>query len=157
MVWHSKKELDYIDWKTVLKLKELGHHYTEEGLKLISLIFNQMNSRRLSTNPDKGKVVDRKLIYIEINKLLNAPSNFEIKEDGRIWIKSLNRYYSDGNNIKVQLKDKNGLIVNTFKSIASCAKFLEIHQATAKNRLQNNKAVLFNNKLLYITKEDNSN
>lgn len=57
LVWHSKKELDYIDWKSVLKLKELGQHYTEEGLQLIALIFNQMNSRRLSSNPDKGMVV----------------------------------------------------------------------------------------------------
>ena len=76
MVWYSKKELDYIDWKTVLNLRDLGHHYTEEGFELISLIFNQMNNRRLSTNPNKDTVLDRKLLEIKINRLLNSPSNF---------------------------------------------------------------------------------
>jgi hypothetical protein len=71
----------------VLKLKELGYHYTEEGLKLMSIINNQMNSRRLSTNTvgkEAELVVDRKFLDVEIDKLLRAPSNFEIKENGRI-------------------------------------------------------------------------
>jgi len=120
----------------------------------MSIINNQMNSRRLSTNTvgkEAELVVDRKFLDVEIDKLLRAPSNFEIKENGRIWIKSLNRYYSDGNKIKVHLKDENGLLISTFSSIASCAKFLDIHPATAKSRLQRNKPVLFNNKQLYIT------
>jgi len=29
MIWHSKKAKDYHDWKTILKLKELGLHYSE--------------------------------------------------------------------------------------------------------------------------------
>jgi len=115
-----------------------------------------MNNKRLSSNK-QSITVDRTLLQIKIDKLLNAPSNFEIKENGRIFIKSLNKYYSDGNNIKVQLKDENGLIFNTFDSMTSCAKFLGISVSTVFRKLQNNKAVQFDNKLLYIHKvEDNS-
>jgi hypothetical protein len=28
LLWHSKKELDYIDWRTVLRIKEEGKHFT---------------------------------------------------------------------------------------------------------------------------------
>ena len=50
MKWQSKKELDYLYWKTILKVKELGMHYTDEGVKLIDKILSQMNINRLSTN-----------------------------------------------------------------------------------------------------------
>ena len=35
MVFFSKKGLDFQDWKSIFKLKELGQHYTEEGIKVI--------------------------------------------------------------------------------------------------------------------------
>lgn len=57
MTWQSKKELDYLYWKTVLKLKQLGHNYTELGYETIELISSSMNIKRLSTNPDKDSVV----------------------------------------------------------------------------------------------------
>ena len=38
MKWQSKKELDYLDWKTVLKLKQLGLLNTDLGVKLIEQI-----------------------------------------------------------------------------------------------------------------------
>lgn len=35
MVWHTKKSLDYQDWKNILRLKYSGHHFSEKGIKLI--------------------------------------------------------------------------------------------------------------------------
>lgn len=35
LIWRSKKHKDLLDWKVILKLKDLGMHYTEEGLELI--------------------------------------------------------------------------------------------------------------------------
>ena len=31
MVWFSKKEMDFVDWISILNLKGLGLHHTEEG------------------------------------------------------------------------------------------------------------------------------
>jgi len=55
----------------------------------------------------------------DIERLLSGPSNLEIKEDGRIFIKSLNKYYTGSGNIKVELLEKNGLVFKTFDSKAS--------------------------------------
>lgn len=40
LLWHSKKELDYIDWRTVLRIKEEGKHFTQrgEGEKIVKLL-----------------------------------------------------------------------------------------------------------------------
>jgi len=46
LTWHSKKEKDYKDWKTILELKKLGLHYVEEGVRVINLIISQMNVNR---------------------------------------------------------------------------------------------------------------
>jgi len=92
--FHSKKELDYQDWKTILLFKEKGLHYTDEGREVIYLILKQMNNYKLSTNKSSNKeTIDRVYLQEKINKLLSKPSNFEIKEDGKILIKSLDRYY----------------------------------------------------------------
>jgi len=55
LTFHSKKELDYLDWKSIGKLKNLGLHYHPEGIKLIELILSQMNENRLSTTGVKQK------------------------------------------------------------------------------------------------------
>ena len=65
MEWRSKKLLDYQDWKFILRLKRLGLEYTEEGLKVIDQIINQMNYNRLSTSGvspkvDRGSTLDPK-------------------------------------------------------------------------------------------------
>ena len=50
-----------------------------------------MNNGRLSSNSDITNTVFwiKKLLGFQVNKLLSSPSNFEIKEDGKIFIKSL--------------------------------------------------------------------
>jgi hypothetical protein len=133
-----------------MNLKETGQHYTTEGYNVIRKILSRMNNNRLSTNSLKVELVDGPLLQLEIDKLLAAPSNLEIKEEGRIFIKSLNKYYSDRNSVSVELHNEEGLVVNTFGSITDCAKFLSISRAVAGVRLHEKKPVLFNNKLLYI-------
>ena len=156
LVWHSKKELDYKDWKTVMNLKEKGQHYTKEGNDVIHKILNRMNNNRLSTNSLKVDLIDGPVLQLEIDKLLAAPSNLEIKENGRIYIKSLDKDYSDRDRISVELHDEKGLVVNTFGSIADCAKFLSISRSVAGKRLYDNKPVLFNNQLLHLKKSSDT-
>lgn len=125
LTWHSKKAKDFQDWKAILKIRNLGLHYTENGLEVINLILSQMNSNRLSSKLRSTPVIDRALLQIELDKFLKEGSNFEEKEDGRIFIKSLNRFLPPAN-IGVEVKDKDGLVLNTFASLSYCAKFLGV-------------------------------
>ena len=136
ITWRSKKELDFQDWVAIFKLKERGHHHQEEGVKVINLILNQMNNNRLSTSHNAINVssLGREQLYVDINKLLNGPSNIEII-DGRSFILSLNRFYKGNVKTKVQIVDKNNSVLKTFDSISDCANFLGVSQPTAKNRL----------------------
>ena len=90
LVFRTKKGKAYYYWKTVLSMKKLGLHYTDEGLKVIGLIINKMNSLTSSHILD---TLDSEVLQNDINRLLSGPSNLEIQEDGRIFIKSLNKYY----------------------------------------------------------------
>ena len=62
-----------------------------------------MNNKRLS-NSDSPRV-DRAELDTEILRLLNDPlrTNYEMRGDGDIWIKSLNRLQSKSKSISVQL------------------------------------------------------
>lgn len=146
LVWQSKKWLDFKDWKQVAKLKEKGLHFTDEGRKLITCIIGQMNSNRLSTHASgghtkAGNITLESKIHAHIEKLLNGPSNFEIKENGRIFIKSLNKYYSSRDSLSVELRDINGLVLKTFESMAEAARYFEVDPKTVKYWIQNNKPV----------------
>lgn len=67
-----------MDFKAVLNLKDKGLHHTEEGLRVINLILNQNNSRRLSNAP--GFVpVDRSLLYADIERLLEGNPTMNIR------------------------------------------------------------------------------
>jgi len=111
-----------------------------------------MNNNRLSTNPKRAEPVSRELLQSHIDKLLAAPSNLEIREDGRILIKSLNKYYSNRGNILVQLKDQQGSIIDTFGSLVECARYLSISPLTVSKKLKDNTTIIFNNRTLYIVR-----
>jgi hypothetical protein len=148
--WKSKKELDYKDWKTILKLRTLGLHYTEEGVKIINIILSQMNNNRLTTR--RSGLVDRAALDCDIKRLLKGPSNFEIKEDGRIFIKSLNKYYNNKAKIRLDLINMTGDIIESFDSSSDCAKYLNVSPMTVSLRLRSSKPFLFKGKLVYIKK-----
>ena len=87
----------------------------------MDLIVSQMNNNRLST---KGAAqVNRDVLLTTVERLLSGPSNCEIRE-GKIWIKSLNRFRHKGGLIKqlsVQLQDQKGNIVKIFDTQTECA------------------------------------
>lgn len=57
----------------------------------------------------------------------------------------------------MELHDEKGLVVNTFGSLADCAKFLSISPSVAGKRLlELKKPVLFNNKLLHKKKSSDT-
>ena len=149
MTWRSKKGLDYQDWKFILRLKELGLQYTKDGLEVIDQIINQMNDNRLSTS-DSPKV-DRAPLISKIESLLNGPSNLEERE-GRLFIKSLNRFRSEKKSIAIVLQDEKGNILNSFGSIADCIKFSGLGRNLVYKRYQQGKPILLGENLVYIKK-----
>lgn len=152
LTWRSKKQLDFQDWKNILLLKEQGHHFSKQGVKLIDLILSQMNNNRLSTS-SSHPVVDRPLLLAEIKLLLLEPSNFELR-NGRKWIISLNKYYnSSRTNICVIITDENGNNLHSFDSLADCAKFLGVDPSTVSKRINKGIPFLLENKQAYVKKE----
>lgn len=152
--WYTKKEEDYIDWKYVLELKKLGLHYVEKGIRVINLILSQMNLNRLSTNSAKLSPCLQAKLKEDIYELLSGASNLEVK-NGKTWIKSLNRYYTVVERIKVNILDKNGLLLYSFDSTSKCAKFLGISGHTVRRRLVDNKPVIVGSKEFFISKSRN--
>lgn len=157
MTWQSKKFKDYLDWIVILKLKQLSLQYTEKGLEAIHLILNQMNSNRLSSSESK---VDKEYLSALVDKLLKGPTNLEKQGNGKIYIKSLNKYINTEarDKISVEIKDENGLVINTFNSISSCAKFYGISRSTLHRKLhENNMEIIFENKLYYASFKNSEN
>nr|QCW06938.1 hypothetical protein [Drechslerella brochopaga] len=152
LVWHTKKYLDYCDWKNILNIRNKGFHYLSEGKALIERIIKQMNNNRLSTSikPKDDKI----LLSAEIEKLLNKPSNYEMKE-GKVFIISLNRYFKEISNTAqpiqlIEVKPKN--IISTFNSLSDCVKFLGYGKSTVHNRLVKGIQFLYKGKLVYLQK-----
>ena len=110
--WHSKKHLDYIDFKTILEIINKGLHYLPSGEALIKRIIGQMNNNRLSTS--KTPLNSRESLLKEIAIFLKQPSNYKVNEEGRLFIISLNRYKVDNKAKAVQLVEvENGNLIAT--------------------------------------------
>lgn len=114
-----------------------------------------MNNNRLSTSSSskeesaQEKLINRAELIADITKLLSMPSNYEKREDGRIWIKSEGKYMWDVKSIAVELISQDGIIEN-FHSLTDCAKFLGVSRATVSLRLKQSKSFLFHNKLCEV-------
>jgi hypothetical protein len=111
-----------------------------------------MNNNRLTTSRSSTPVGDGVVLDSNIKKLMQGPSNFEVEEDVRVYIKSLKKYYSDKAKIRLELIDKSGGVIKSFASAADCAKYLMVSPMTVSQRLRKGKPFLFNNKLVSIKK-----
>ena len=151
LVFHSKKGLDYNDWKTVLTLKEEGKHFTELGEKVIEGFIGRMNNNRLSTNKAEGLASYLEGEFLnDLNHLLSLPSNLEVHSNGKIFIISQGKYYNTGNNLAVQLVDSNDLVIREFDSVTDCSKFLELSKNTISRRLASRKPIEWNGQTVYV-------
>lgn len=147
MNWFTQKQLDYSLWKSLILLKEKGHHYTEEGFKLIQLIINQMNKHRLSSSG--SSVVERGSLNSKIQDMLGK-SVYENK-NGRVWISSENRYLNEGGIGKeVDMVDTQGNTIETFKSYSVAARYLKISRGTVFNRIKSSQVFSFQEKDVYL-------
>lgn len=63
---------------------------------------------------------------------------------------SLNRFLPAAN-IGVEVKDKDGLVLNTFASLSDCAKYFGVSRSTVTRRLRKSEPLFGENgKLIYI-------
>jgi LAGLIDADG endonuclease len=142
LVWFSKKEKDYKDWKIILNLKKEGKHFLTEGQILIEYIYLRMNQRRLSSSSPT-------ILPLNLNEriftLLNAPSNYEIHKNGKIFIKSKGIYLKGIGTISIEVFNMIGIKVNTFNSRLECAKYFNLSDSTIGNRLNDGKPIYYNN------------
>lgn len=155
LIWLSKKEKDYQDWRLILNIIKQGKHFTDKGKKLISLISKRINNNRLSTNLASKEEVgssDNSIMERAL-KLLESPSNYEVQSDGKILIKSLGTYLKGRGNVGVKVIDENGVLVYDFSSIKDCALFFNVHSRTIIRRLENGSFTEFNEKKLVFKRE----
>lgn len=147
LVWFSKKEKDYKDWKIVLNFKNEGKHFMKEGQELIEFIYLRMNQRRLSSNIS-CKIPTN--LNERISILLKAPSNYEIHKNGKIYIKSKGTYLKGIGTINIEVFNKEGVLINKFNSRSECARYFNLSDTTIGNRLNDNKAIYYNNQYFII-------
>lgn len=147
LVWFSKKELDYKDWKIIFNIINQGKHFTNEGKDLISYIHNRMNTRRLSTNLP---IVIPKEIKTRIKKLLNAPSNYKIHTDGRIYIISEEKFLRGRGNVEIELYSDKGVLIKSFNSIKECALIFNTSERTINRRLDSGNIFMYYNEYFLV-------
>lgn len=149
LIWLSKKEKDYQDWRLILNIKNQGKHFTDEGKELIFLISKRMNLNRLSTNllESKSETIS---LYERVSKLLSTPSNYEIQPDGKILIKSSGVYLKGRGNIGVVVLNEKGEPVYNFYSIQECALFFNISVTIVNWRLNKGSSLEHNGHKLFF-------
>jgi hypothetical protein len=86
----------------------------------------------------------------EINLLLNAPSNFEIQSDGKVLIKSSGIILKGRGNIKIEMLNSEGILINTFDSVNDCATFFGLSSRTIGRRLDSAEPLKYNNQSFFI-------
>jgi len=150
LTWFSKKLLDYNDWKIVYSFMSEGKHLSSEGLQIILLINARMNTRRLSTNapPILPKNLNKK-----IKDLLNAPSNFEVHDTGKIYIKSRGYYLRGRGNVRILVFNNENILINKYNSIKNCAIFFKVSTKTIQRRLENGKPLWFSNQKFTLKRD----
>ena len=110
-----------------------------------------MNNRRLSTNTSVINIT-RDQLMVKVNELLKRPSNLEELGDGRFLIKSLNKIYVPGKGLsKIEIRDEDGNLVNSFDTITECAKFLDVsNDIVSRTLLKKGKPIIKNSKILTV-------
>lgn len=152
LLWVSKKELDFVDWVSILKIKQLGIHHTEQGVAMILRLIGQMNNNRLSTS--SSTLVDRNLLLHDLKIMLDGGSNYILNDKGQTIIKSSGKFFKKGSSIVILILDGEGNILNELKSINACATFLGISHDTVRARLRSGKSIKFNSNLVYVKKKE---
>jgi LAGLIDADG endonuclease len=150
LIWFSKKKQDYKDWKIILVFISEGKHFMKEGQELIYLINKRMNLRRLSTNPSTNVIIN---LDHKIKTLLEAPSNYEIHDNGKVFILSKGKYLRSRGNIDIEVYDNKSNMLKIFNSIKKCAQYFNTSPRTITRRLDKGEFFHFENEKIMIKRK----
>lgn len=153
--WFTKKELDFEDWALILVLKSEGKHLIPEGKELILKIIFQMNSYRLSTNSLQA-VDGRAKLISNSQAFLALPSNYKVREDGKILDLHSGNIVQNTKSKGVKLVYETGEIFKTFYSGNLCAQYLGIGRTSVYSKIKSNQPVYVDNKLYFIKQDKES-
>lgn len=154
--WISKKFADYEDWKILFYLKENGWHHSEEGCEVLLAIANRMNLNRLSTSNKNlhSTFGDSKIKFFLEN------SNLESHADGKIWIKSKEKYLSTPLGCEVGRKktkigcfNEDGILIKNFDSLTEAAQYFNLSKGTISNKLNGGSLLLLKGEQLKLIRE----
>jgi hypothetical protein len=113
-----------------LYLKAQGHHLTLKGKEIILKIIAQMNNNRLSTNIVVGESIDRVQLYKDIRSLLAGDSCIKNKT--------------------LDLLNEKEVLLKSFPSVYSCAKFLGVNKYRVNQCLKLNKSLIIEDRVYYV-------
>ncbi len=89
----------------------------------------------------------------KVEDLFAKPSNFELKEDGKIFIKSLGRFYNNNTKpLELKMEDESGSLVKTWPSLTSCAEGLGLSKSGVQKRIKNATRFVFEGRTVYLKK-----
>lgn len=66
------------------------------------------------------------LLVKKVKNLLSKTSNFEVYPDGKIFIKSENKFWKGRGNVKIEVYDKEGLLLYSFENLEMTANFFNV-------------------------------
>ena len=95
----------------------------------------------------------KKISTKKVKNLLASPSNYELKSDGKILIKSTGTYLKGRGNIGVNVFNKDGKLMYEFNSIKECALFFKVSDRTINRRLDKGYLVEYENQILIFKRE----
>lgn len=82
------------------------------------------------------------LILKKVKDLLNKPSNFEIYSDGKIFIKSKQKFWKGRGNVEIEVYDKEGLFLYSFENLETTANFFNVDEHIIRYRLNTGKSLI---------------
>ena len=59
---------------------------------------------------------------------MSRPSNFEVYPDGKIFIKSEQKFWKGRGNVEIEVYDKEGLLLYSFDNLEMTANFFNINK-----------------------------
>ena len=114
----------------------MGHHLTPKGKDIILKILAQMNNNRLSTNIVEGERVDREELYKSIRSLLS---------EGDPNTKAKNKCLD-----LLEGTPEKEVLIKSFPSVYSCAKYLGINKYRINQSLKLNKRIIIKDRGYYV-------
>lgn len=90
----------------------------------------------------------RELILDKVKNLLNQPSNFEIYPDGKIYIKSEQKFWKGRGDVVIDVYNKEGILLYSLNNLEATANFFNVKEHIIKYRLNSGKPLIISSNFI---------